>query len=76
MACVLCGISGEIKEWGWGGGECELINSRTFPIVVSDFSLIVDKQTSGFVVVLCQPPRKTLSGKFLNEWDQNILKWS
>ena len=51
--------------------ECELINSWTFPIIVPDCSLIVDKQTSGFVVVLCQPPRKTLSGKFLNEWDHN-----
>lgn len=60
--------------WGWG--ECELIDSRIFPIIVPDFLLIVDKQTSGFVVVLFLPPRKTLSGKFLNEWDQNILKWS
>jgi len=55
------------KKLGWGWGECELKNSRTFPIIVPDFSLIVDKQTSGFVVVLCQPQRKTLSGKFLNE---------
>jgi len=59
-----------------GGEECELINSRTFPIIVPDILPIVDTQTSGFVVVLFQPPRKTLSGKFLNEWDQNILKWS
>jgi hypothetical protein len=60
---------GEIKKMGLWWGECELINSRTFPIIVPDFSLVVDKQTSGFVVVLFQLPTKTLSGKFLNEWD-------
>jgi hypothetical protein len=32
----------------------------------------MNKETSGFVVVLLQPPRKTVFGRFVNEWDQNI----